>query len=318
MNSYEEYSKKQEQELQEKKRDFWWSVEFSIVPGINGADDEEKLSTIAELSGAKGSEIFFEEKPGTKGRLFLKADYNSSIKIEDLTYTLDEILKDSYFKDVLLTRCYKTYNRAWDTQHIDAFPPLNVGKNLVVMAPWHELKEVQGDRMPIYIFPASAFGTGYHESTRIALELLEPVVKFGDVVIDIGTGTGILFITALKLGAGRAIARDIDPTTLDEARRNMALNGVSSNVCTLQEGDLLKGVKEKTNILIANILLMPNIAMLPDVAGVLKPKGYAIFSGMTVVEKATFVSVLNSSGLKVERELKSGDWWGCRAVRVWG
>ena len=302
----------------EEKRDYWWTVEFSIVPGINGSEDEERLSTVAAISGARGSEIFFEEIPGTKGKLFLKAEYNSSVEIDELAYMLDEILHEPDFSKIQLARCYKTYNRAWDTQHIEAFPPLNIGKSLVVMAPWHETKEIQGDRMPIYIFPASAFGTGYHESTRIALELLEPVVKFGDVIIDVGTGTGILFITALKLGAGHAIARDIDPSTLDEARRNMALNGISPNVCNLSEGDLLKGVKEKTNILTANILLMPNIAMLPDVAGVLKPKGYAIFSGMTVVEKATFVSVLNSSGLEIERELKSGDWWGCRAVRSWG
>ena len=172
--------------------------------------------------------------------------------------------------------------------------------------------------MPIYIFPASAFGTGYHESTRIALELLEPVVKFGDVVIDIGTGTGILFITALKLGAGRAIARDIDPTTLDEARRNMALNGVSPNVCTLQEGDLLKGFKGQVNILTANILLKPNVSMLPDVRGVLKPKGFAIFSGMTNAESYTFLSVLHSSKMIIEREMRIGDWWGCRAIKAWG
>ena len=317
MENLKEYNK-QSQQPQEQKRDYWWTVELSIVPGVNGADDEERLSTVAAISGARGSEIYFEEIPGTKGKLFLKAEYNSTIEIDELAFTLEEILKEPYFKNINLTRCYKTYNRAWDTQHIDAFPPLNVGKNLVVMAPWHEQKEIQGNRMPIYIFPASAFGTGYHESTRIALELLEPVVKFGDVVIDVGTGTGILFITALKLGAGRAIARDIDPTTLDEARRNMALNGINPNVCSLSEGDLLKGVNEKANILIANILLMPNIAMLPDVAGVLKPKGYAVFSGMTNVERATFVSVLNSSGLEIERELKSGDWWGCRAVRSWG
>ena len=149
-------------------------------------------------------------------------------------------------------------------------------------------------------------------------ELLEEVVKTGDTILDVGTGTGILFIAALKLGAGKAIARDIDPATLGEAKRNMNLNGVNPNVCELTEGDLLKGFSGQVNILTANILLNPNLTMLPDVKRVLKPKGYAIFSGMTHIESYTFLSVLHSSGLMVEREAKFGDWWGCRAIKAWG
>ena len=98
----------------------------------------------------------------------------------------------------------------------------------------------------------------------------------------------------------------------------MNLNGINPNVCTLTEGDLLKGFTGQVNILTANILLNPNLTLLPDVKRVLKPKGYAIFSGMTYVESYTFVSVLNSSGMMIERELRQGDWWGCRAVKAWG
>ena len=188
----------------------------------------------------------------------------------------------------------------------------------MVMAPWHDKEIIPENRQPIYIYPASAFGTGYHESTQIALSLLEEVVKEGDIILDVGTGTGILFIAALKLGADRAIARDIDPSTLDEAKRNMNLNGINPKVCELSEGDLLKGFKGQVNILTANILLNPNLAMLPDVRAVLKPKGFAIFSGMTNAESYTFLSVLNTSSMTVEREMRIGDWWGCRAIKTWG
>ncbi|MBQ7219786.1 MAG: 50S ribosomal protein L11 methyltransferase [Synergistaceae bacterium] len=297
----------------------WWTVELSVpVSRENRQLNEEKLSTIAAITESIGSEITTEKDFTGQSRLFLKTNYTAHRGLDDIVHQLEFILKEPDFKGIEISRCSKTANQAWDTQHYDAFPPLAVGKTLMVMAPWHEKEEIPANRTPIYIFPASAFGTGYHESTQIALSLLEGAVKNGDTILDIGTGTGILFIAALKLGAGKAIARDIDPATLTEARRNMHLNGINFNLCELTEGDLLKGFSGQVNILTANILLNPNLTMLPDVKRVLKPKGFAIFSGMTHIESYTFISVLNSSGLMIEREMKIGDWWGCRAIKAWG
>ena len=289
---------------------FCWTIEFEIVSGENSAWDQEQLWTLASMSGATGSELLNEE-----GRVILRADYPGTLELSDLIHSVNALLPT--FEGVTLTGCYKTDNRSWNAQYLEAFPPLNVGHSFVVMAPWHKEKEKRG-RIPLYIYPASAFGTGYHESTRIALELMEDAVRRGDVVLDIGAGTGILFIAALKLGAARAVARDLDSSTIEEMRRNMNLNGLDFGLCDLAVGDLLAGVEEKGNVLTANILLTPNLAMLPDVKHVLKPKGYAIFSGMTNMERGTFLSVLSSSGLALERELHFGDWWGCRARLAWG
>ena len=297
-----------------KKIEFWWTIEFSIPASV--ADAEEILSTITALTEPLGSFIFTENE-----KLFLRADYEGSgdegedKELDEILFKVKYYLDKPFFKDVEISRCYKTSNQPWETQHYDAFPPIEVGKTLAVMAPWHEKEQIAPGRKPIYIYPASAFGTGYHEST---LTLLESAVKFGDTILDIGTGTGILFIAALKLGAGKAIARDIDPDTLDEAKRNINLNGINPELCEISEGDLLKDFKGEVNILTANILLKPNITMLPDVKGILKPKGCAIFSGMTSLESSTFLSVLYASGLMVDRELKIGDWWGCRAIKSWG
>lgn len=293
---------------EESGTNYWWTVDFALSPSENRSWDEERLLTLGALSGAIGSE-FLEEG----GKLVLRADYLGSQDIDALLARLNKLL--SSFEGISVLRSQKTENQSWSTQHLEAFPPLNVGRSLTVMAPWHKNEAEQG-RIPIYIYPSSAFGTGYHESTRIALELLEDAVKRGDTVLDVGTGTGILFIAALKLGASRAVARDLDPTTLDEVRRNMNLNSINASVCDLSVGDLLNGVETQANVLTANILLTPNLTMLPDVKRVLKPKGYAIFSGMTEVERGTFLSVLSSSGLTVDRELRSGDWWGCRAKRA--
>ena len=300
-------------------KNFWWIVDLSTSVSQNDrADKEERLSTIAAMTGAIGSEVFTEKDFFGNYRLFLRTSYTSSKGIDDVVFEIKALLDTPEMAGIEISRCSKVANQTWETQYYDAFPPLPVGKGLVVMAPWHEKEELPQDRMPIYIYPASAFGTGYHESTRIALELMEEIVRTGDTILDVGTGTGILFITALKLGAAKAIARDIDPTTLIEARRNMNLNGINPNVCELTEGDLLKGFTGQVNILTANILLNPNLTMLPDVKRVLKPKGFAIFSGMTHIESYTFISVLNSSGMVIEREAKFGDWWGCRAVKAWG
>ena len=297
----------------------WWTVELSVpVSRENKTLNEERLSTIAALTDSIGSEEKTETDFAGQSRLFLKIHYTTFRGLDDIVHQLEFILNAPDFKDVEISRCYKTDNQKWETLHYDAFPPLPVGKTLMVMAPWHEKEDMPAGRMPIYIFPSSAFGTGYHESTQIALSLLEGVVRSGDTILDIGTGTGILFIAALKLGADKAIARDIDPATLGEAKRNMHLNGINPNVCDLSEGDLLKGFSGQVNILTANILLNPNLTLLPDVKRVLKPKGFAIFSGMTQVESYTFISVLNSSGLMIEREMRIGDWWGCRALKAWG
>lgn len=298
---------------------FWWTVELSVpVARYNMAYNEERLSVIAAITDSIGSEIFTEKDFHGNDRLFLRTDYRASKGIDDVVYELDYILHDPDFEGIEITRCYKVENQEWELLNYDSFPPLPVGKSLIVMAPWHEKEEIPEGRLPIYIYPSSAFGTGYHESTQIALSLIEEIVRTGDTILDVGTGTGILFITALKLGADKAIARDIDPATLSEAKRNMNLNGINPKVCDLSVGDLLKGFKGQVNILTANILLNPNITLLPDVKRVLKPKGFAIFSGMTYVESHMFISVLNASGLMIEREMRLNDWWGCRAIKAWG
>ena len=285
---------------------FWQTIEYGINSSEKNA--EEILSTVAAMTGALGSFIFDKD-----GKLFLRADYDGE-NIEEILLKAKNFLATPGFEQIEISRSYKTQNQAWETQHYEAFPPLNVGKSLTVMAPWHKGEKETG-RTEIYIFPANAFGTGYHESTQTALTLLEETVKNGDVILDVGTGSGILFITALKLGAVKAFARDIDPEALDEAKRNMKLNDIDPKICEISQGDLLKGFNGQVDIITANILLKPNMSLLPDVKNFLKPDGTAIFSGMTVNEKDEFLSVLETSGLKLEKELIISDWWCCTAKR---
>ena len=188
-----------------------------------------------------------------------------------------------------------------------------LGKNLTVSAPWHEDK-LNKNRTNLFIFPASAFGTGYHESTQIALTLLEECVKQGDKILDVGTGSGILSIAAVKLGAEHAYARDIDPAVIDEVKRNIELNKINFDKFTLEVADLAKNFDQRVNILTANILLPPNLELLPEIKNILENNGNAIFSGMTLNERDVFVDALIKNNFKIIRELKLNDWWGCQAA----
>ncbi|MCL2010108.1 MAG: 50S ribosomal protein L11 methyltransferase [Synergistaceae bacterium] len=297
---------------------FWWGVELEAEGSLSkpGENAEETLLTMADLSGSVGSELFEED-----GKTVLRAVYLGSRDVSHWLAALDALKKD--FPGARVRAHSKIENRPWHTEHMDAFPPIPVGAGLVVAAPWHsrkldkenesgELAASGRQRLPIYIYPSSAFGTGYHESTQIGLSFVERFIKSGDVVLDVGTGSGILFIAALKLGAARAAACDIDPVAIAEAKRNMEINGLPGSSCELRVGDLWDGAAE-ADLLMSNILLKTNFRLLGEMSNLLKPFGTAVFSGMTTAERAVFLPALSESGLSLLAELTINDWWGCAA-----
>ena len=183
---------------------------------------------------------------------------------------------------------------------------------MVVLAPWHKGTEPEG-LIPLYINPGSAFGTGYHESTQIVLELMEDFVKPGMTTADIGTGSGILTICAIKLGADKSYARDIDPAVIEEVNKNFELNGLDPTKIDIATGDLLVGFRHKVDLLTANILLEPLTTMVGQVPKVIGREGMAIFSGMLLTERDIFVEALEKAKMVIVKEHTKGDWWGVAA-----
>lgn len=284
---------------------FWWYVTI-----VSDDGDEEVLQSLADITGSIGAEIL-ELPMGIK----LRAYYNSG---KDLSYWKDSLAEAMKPWDTVRIEDFgKIENQPWNVASEEAFPPLEVGDGLVVLAPWHKGSE-PAERLALYINPGSAFGTGYHESTQIALELLEKYIKDGDVVADIGTGSGILTICALKMGAAKAYARDIDPAVIEEVRKNLELNSLSPDSVDLATGDLLKDFDQSADILTANILLEPLTTMLKQVPDVIGTKGTAIFSGMLRTERDSFLKALTEAGMSVVEELEKGDWWGVSASSASG
>jgi ribosomal protein L11 methyltransferase len=202
----------------------------------------------------------------------------------------------------------------WSTRWREGLGPRKLGC-LTIIPSW--LPEAsEPDPLTIVLDPETAFGSGEHGSTRAALTLLSRLLRPDDRVLDLGSGSGILAIAAIKLGAARAIGIEIDPEANEVATRNAARNGVSDRVEFL-EGDAatLAPLVGPADLLLSNILRAVNTALLPVAARALRPGGFAIFSGMEQPEAEEFRRTLSDGGFRLVQETLDAGWWGVAAER---
>ena len=166
----------------------------------------------------------------------------------------------------------------------------------------------------VIIDPETAFGTGEHGSTRTALTLLDRYLKPGSRVLDLGSGSGILAIAAVKLGAARATGIEIDPEVEPIAGANVARNGVADRVsCLTGDAAALAPLLAPADLILSNILRSVNETLFPLILSALARGGLAIFAGMEQSERAPFLAALESGGFVVADEASDGEWWGVAA-----
>ena len=202
----------------------------------------------------------------------------------------------------------------WSTRWRDGLGARRI-EQLTVIPSW--LPEASNpDPLTIVLDPETAFGSGEHGSTRVALTLLARTLRPGDYVLDLGSGSGILAIAAIKLGAARAIGIDTDPEANEVATRNAVRNGVADRVEFL-EGDAgaLAPLLGPADLLLSNILRSVNTALLPVILQTLRPRGLAIFSGMEHTEAEEFRRSLGDTGFSLEQEALDAGWWGVAVTR---
>ncbi len=197
-----------------------------------------------------------------------------------------------------------------------AFKPFRLTGRIVV-TPNGNVEGSAGDDITISIDPGQAFGTGQHPTTAGCAALLESVIKGGERVLDIGTGTGILAIAAAKLGASEVIAIDIDPIAVRCSNENIARNGVAEVVTSLK-GDLLKGVDGSFDIILANILAGPVIEISAKAACLLKEGGVIITSGYVLKSEGEVVRAMIGAGLEIIERFQEHDWVALAASRKSG
>ena len=194
----------------------------------------------------------------------------------------------------------------WETAWKAYYHALPIGRRLAIVPSW---EQYDTDRTVIRLDPGMAFGTGTHETTALCLAALDQLVRGGERVLDIGTGSGILAIAALKLGAASAEGVDIDPVAVRTAGENAARNGVADRL-TVLVGDLSDKASGRYQIITANIVANAIISLAPAVPGLLAEGGLFIASGIIDTRKEEVLQALRAAGLLVlETYHKRG--WEC-------
>ena len=206
----------------------------------------------------------------------------------------------------------------WENNWKQFYKPMEIGDRLIVIPEW-ENADI-GDRVPLILNPGLTFGTGSHATTRLCLKALEQRVHGGERVLDLGCGSGILSIAALKLGAAHAFACDIDDKCQDVAYENAALNGIGKDVYTVRTGDILTDSALQAEIgggydvVLANIVADVIIALAPAVRPLLKPDGVFICSGIIDDRAEEVLAKLRADGWMVLEQNDSEGWYSflCR------
>jgi ribosomal protein L11 methyltransferase len=186
------------------------------------------------------------------------------------------------------------------------FRPVRVSRRLTVVPAWEPYVPAEGERV-LRIDPGMAFGTGTHATTAMCLRLLDQWMHGGEIVYDVGCGSGILAIAAAKLGAHRVVALDVDPVAVAVAKDNVAVAGTGS-VIEVRHNDLLAGVTEKANLIVATILPDVILRLAPDAARLLLDGGVFVVSGIIPEKETTVAGRLAACGLTMVNRLQEDQW----------
>ena len=210
----------------------------------------------------------------------------------------------------------------WEESWKDSYPPQEVGRNLVVLPYWLENEET--DRKKIILDPGLTFGTGAHPSTQMVMETMEEIVKPGAHCLDLGSGSGILSITALRLGAADAIGVDIDPKAETIARENAAYNGFTAPAFTALTGNVTEDkalmgrlARKEYDILLVNIVADVIIGLSHILPDFMTEHTRLICSGILDSRLADVTDALETAGLTVTG-IRSKEEWRCVTAKKGG
>lgn len=206
----------------------------------------------------------------------------------------------------------------WENGWKQYFKPFTVGENIIVIPSWEKVPE-GNKRQVLTIDPGMSFGTGQHHTTRLCIEALEKCVKEGNNVLDLGSGSGILSIASLLLGANKAVAVDIDKLAVDVSKDNAALNGFYGDKFIAYQGNILSddGVCEKISgkydVVVANIVADVLIAFAPIFKNFMHDKTRLICSGIINHRLDDVKNALVLNGYKILSETEQSEWFAIEA-----
>ena len=284
--------------------------------GIQGAEIEDKQPLTEEDKKQMFVDIL-PDMPEDDGvaylNFYLDEDENVEEMLEKVNAELSELRNFVDIGEGTITTS-ETEDKDWINNWKQYFKQFYVDDILIIPS-WEEVKEEDRDRMIIHIDPGTAFGTGMHETTQLCIRQLKKYVTSETELLDVGTGSGILSIVALKLGAKHAVGTDLDPCAVPAVEENKEVNDIPAASFDMMIGNIIddKEVQdqvgyEKYDIVAANILADVLVPLTPVILNQLKKGGIYITSGIIDDKEETVVKAVKDAGLEILEVTHQGEW----------
>lgn len=252
---------------------------------------------------------------------YLEPEDDKEQILADAKKALDELQEFLDLGECTITES-ETEDKDWINNWKTYFKQFYVDDILIIPS-WEEVKEEDKDKMIIHIDPGTAFGTGMHETTQLCIRQLKKYVTPETELLDVGTGSGILSIIALKLGAKHAVGTDLDPCAVPAVEENKEANGIPADAFDMMIGNIIddKTVQdtvgyEKYDIVTANILADVLVPLTPVIVHQMKPGGLYITSGILDVKEEVVKEAVTAAGLEIVEVTHQGEWVSVTARKL--
>lgn len=284
--------------------------------GIQGAEIEDKQPLTEEDKKQMFVDIL-PDMPEDDGvaylNFYLDEDEDVDAMLEKVKAELDDLRNFVDIGEGTITTS-QTEDKDWINNWKQYFKQFYVDDILIIPS-WEEVKEEDKGRMIIHIDPGTAFGTGMHETTQLCIRQLKKYVTEETELLDVGTGSGILSIVALKLGARHAVGTDLDPCAVPAVEENKEANDIPVQDFEMMIGNIIDDKEtqdrvgyEKYDIVVANILADVLVPLTPVILAQMKKGGIYITSGIIDDKEETVVNAVKEAGLEILEVTHQGEW----------
>ena len=284
--------------------------------GIQGVEIEDKVP----LTQSDKEQMFVDILPETEAddgvaylSFYLEEDEDKEKVLADVRAELQDMasylnvgactIEESQTEDVDWVNNWKQYFHQF---YVD---------DILIIPSWEEVKPEDSDKMVIHIDPGTAFGTGMHETTQLCIRQIRKYTTPETTILDVGCGSGILGMLALKFGAKYSVGTDLDPCAIEATYENMEVNGIGKEMYEVMIGNVIddKDVQDKVgygkyDIVVANILADVLVALTPVIVDQLKDGGIYITSGIIDDKEETVVEAVKAAGLEILEVTYQGEW----------
>lgn len=262
--------------------------------------------TISNTGVWLNPDSFKHQENGAQVTAYFSEQVNVPELLPELTHRVHQLSEFGLDPGAGTVKMAAVDEKDWANTWKKYYHPVRLSRYLTIVPSWEDYQVEQQNEQVIRLDPGQAFGTGTHPTTQLMLGALETLMRGGEEVIDVGTGSRVLAIAAELLGAEHILATDVDQVAVDNAQSNLALNPVTH--IDVIANDLLTGIEAQADLVLANILAEVLLPLIPQVPAVLKPKGQLVLSGIYYDKADVIKQALIDNGLAVTQMRTLGDW----------